>query len=418
MAVIRPFKAIRPTRDKVHLVASRPVYTYTRRILNAKLETNPYTFMHIIYPEYTEKGADKTKPNTAARFEKVRDKFHEFCNKNWLQKDTKECLYIYRQFSPDGHAYTGIIGGASVLDYTTGVIKKHEKILPKRREMFSNYLGICQFNAEPVLLTYPDNPSLSALMSMYIAASPEFDFTNTDHVRHQLWLVDEPNDIYQVQRIFSGFNDIYIADGHHRSASSVFYAEQQEEAGLDYSKQDQHFMSMFISESQLDIRSFNRVVKYLNNLSSEDFLAKVAERFHIIALDKEPQEPTEIRHMLMYLDHKWYELVCKEDSYDNTDPLVVLDAQLLEENLLEPVLGINDIKTDKRIDFVSGIEGLEGIRKRINSGKFRIGFALTPVSVEQLKHISDLNLTMPPKSTWIEPKLRSGLTIFDLSTND
>ncbi len=415
MAIIQPFKAIRPTRDKVHLVASRAVHSYSRRILNAKLETNPYTFIHIIQPEFGQKN--KSRPNSDERFKRVYQKFNTFRNNGWLLQDEQPCYYLYRQTKENGKVYTGLIAGASTDDYLNGTIKKHEQTLTKRENIFTRYLDICTFNAEPVLLTYPDHDELEKTFGRYLAQRPEYDFTNTDHIRHQLWNINRKEDLDLITRAFEDFRSIYIADGHHRTASSALLAQQRRSKNRNFTGKEpfNFFMSLFIPESQLDIYDYNRVIKDLNGLDKATFLQKLETTFKV---QKEgnalPEKPTRIHEMLMYLEDDWYRLHYRPGTINDNNAVASLDSHLLTQYLLAPILNIHDLKTDKRIDFTGGPEGLEGILKRVDSKKFKVGFVLRPVELGQLKKIADEGLTMPPKSTWIEPKIRSGLTIFKL----
>lgn len=414
MAKIRPFCAVRPSRDKVHLVASRPVYTYSRRILNAKLETNPYTFIHIIQPEFRQPREQRTSPNSRKRFQKVRNMYERFLEDGWFFRDEKPSIYIYRQIK-DNRSYVGLIAGISNEDYFGGVIKKHEQTLTKRENMFKEYLDEVNFNAEPVLLTYPDSPEIEVILHRYIQDRPEYNFTNTDHIQHQLWCITDESDIQAIQHQFEGFDSIYIADGHHRSASSALLGKARTEAGQgDGDAQHNYFMSFFIPESQLDIYDFNRVVKDLNGLSCEAFLEALEEKFEVVEIEEELHAPKQLHHFSMYLDGRWFELRCKPGTYIPGDPVGTLDSQILTANILSPILGIHDLKTNKRIDFVGGLKGMEALKHAVDCGKMKVAFGLFPVSVEQLKNIADTGNIMPPKTTWIEPKLRSGLTIFEL----
>ena len=409
MAKIVPFKAIRPTRDKAHLVASRPVYTYKRRILNAKLDTNPYTFMHIIMPEY--KQADKTHPNSRDRFRKVRSQFNLFRNEGILIEEERPCLYVYRQWKGDV-SYTGLIAGVSIDDYFGGSIKKHEQTLTKREAIFRDYLDICEFNAEPVLLTYPDNRTVSNLIALSLSERPEYDFTNTDRIRHQLWLVDDPEDIATLTNAFQNFDSIYIADGHHRTASSALLGKERRDEGIH--GMHEYFMAFFMPESQLDIYDFNRVVKDLNGLNVDAFLARLEESFEVEPVNESKYRVQKLHEFGLYLDGRWFRLTCKPGTFDANDPVGSLDAEILTQNVLNPILNIRDLKTDKRIQFVGGLEGTETLEQQVDKGRMAAAFALFPVSTTQLKAVADAGRTMPPKSTWIEPKLRSGLTIFKL----
>jgi uncharacterized protein (DUF1015 family) len=413
MAIVRPFKGIRPTRDKAHLVASRAVNLYKARILNAKLEENPYTFMHVILPEFGKKAS--TKPNTTERFKLVRKSFEDFKKRGILQQDEKPCFYIYRQLK-DNFSYTGIIAGASVDDYLNGVIKIHEQTLTKREEMFKNYLDVCGFNAEPVLLAYVDNSTVDQVIAKYTKNRAEYEFATTDHVTHLLWIVEDSKDIRAIEKAFEKIPAVYIADGHHRSASSALLAKEKRKQKKKYtgSESFNSCMAFFISESQLNIYDFNRVVKDLNGMTSVSFLKKLAEKFDITEKGSKPVKPSKLHQFSMYLDKKWYLLNAKKGSFNPKDPVGNLDAQILTENILSPILGIHDLKTDSRIEFVGGLRGMEGLQSKVDDEKRKVAFGLYPVKVDQLKLIADTHNIMPPKTTWIEPKLRSGLVIQSL----
>ena len=406
MAKIIPFKAVRPTRDKVHLVASRAFYSYKKNILAAKLESNPYTFIHIINPEFRED--DKTKPNTSERFEKVKDKYQEFKSNGVLVQDEKAAFYIYRQAGPD-NSFTGIVAGASIQDYIDKKIKVHEQTITAREQVFKKYLDICGFNAEPVLLTYPDSKTIDDVFEKYYSIRPEFEFATTDEVVHEIWPITELSDQLIIEKEFESFNSIYIADGHHRSSSSVLLGQDktaEKGEGLH-----NYFLSYFIPESQLKIYDFNRLALDLNGLSIDAFLSSVSEKFDIS--ESEKSKPTELHEFRMYLENKWYKLVAKSNSFNAENPVGNLDSSILSDNILAPILNITDLKTSDRIAFVGGLEGMDALEKKVDEGKAKVAFALFPVSVEQLKHVADTGSIMPPKSTWIEPKLRSGLTIYE-----
>ncbi|HAA01300.1 MAG TPA: DUF1015 domain-containing protein [Flavobacteriales bacterium] len=413
MAVIRPFKAIRPTRDKAHLVASRSVNLYKQRILNAKLEENPYTFMHVILPEFGSKIT--TKPNTTERFKLVKKNFEAFRKKGIFIQDKNDCLYIYRQLK-DGYSYTGIIAGAAVDDYLNGVIKIHEQTLTKREEIFKNYLDVCGFNAEPVLLSYSDNNTVDKVLKRYTAERSEYEFTTADGVTHFLWIVAEKKDIAIICKAFEKIPAVYIADGHHRSASSALLAKDRRSKLKKYSGKEMfnYCMAFFISESQLNIYDFNRVVKDLNGLSAKEFLDQLREKFDVESKGKKCYRPKKLHNFSMYLEGEWYSLTAKKGSFNSKHPVGNLDAQILTDNILSPVLGIHDLKTDSRIEFVGGLQGMEGLQRKVDEGKMKVAFGLFPVKVDQLKQIADTNNIMPPKTTWIEPKLRSGLVIQSL----
>lgn len=410
MTKVAPFKAIRPVRDKAHLVASRPFYTYEQSILEAKLKDNPFTFLHIINPEFN--SGEYTEPNSMERFEKVRATFDRFMEEGILREDEKPCLYLYRQ-TQNGHSYTGIIGGASIDDYENNVIKKHEETLTAREQMFATYLDIVEFNAEPVLLIHPADQDLKLIFQRITSRRSEYEFTTTDRITHELWIVDNPVEIQKIQSRYETMKNVYIADGHHRSSSSNIYGQQKRKD--DPEGPHLNFLSYFIPDNEVDIIAFNRLVKDLNGLSHEDFIQKMQSIFEVEKLEQ-PQEPEQKHHITLYLDHTWYLLKLKPEHIDNNNNTAI-DADILTRKVLDPILGIKDLKTDNRIDFINAKDGVKSFQKIIDQGKARAGFALFPVKVRDLIEIADHDGIMPPKSTWIEPKLRSGLTIYSLKND-
>lgn len=405
MIKIKPFKAVRPPRDKANLVASRPFYNYKKHILTAKLEGNPYTFLHVINPEF--KANDKTKPNTKERFEKVKNKYDEFKLSNILKTEDKEAFYIYRQITPT-NTYLGIIAGVAVENYINGEIKVHEHTLTKREKIFCKYIDICKFNAEPVLLTYEDRPEINNLLNSYTNLRSEYEFTTTDHIKHDLWVISNQEDIDKLQHIFSTIPKVYIADGHHRIASSAMYAAENKNL-----ESAQYFLSYFIAESKLRIYDFNRAITGLNCLSVNDLIQKVNYYFEITEVSSEQIQPTQWHEFTMFLGNKWYRLKTKEEYIDNNSPVGSLDPQILSDTILSKILNVTDLKNDTRAHFIEGTKGLKALEEIVRNGSADIAFALYPISIEQLKLIADTNNIMPPKSTWIEPKLRSGLTIYE-----
>lgn len=412
MAKIIPFRAIRPTRDKAYLVSSLPSYVYKKYILEAKLDSNPYTFLHIINPEFRKDN--KTLPNSVERFEKVKEKFEEFKTSGILIQDEKKHFYLYRQITPT-NTYIGLITGIAVDDYLNGNIKIHEQTLTQREETFKMYLDVCQFNAEPVLLTYKDNAIINNIINKYLTKRSEYEFCTTHQIKQDLWLIDDENDIATITKEFATINPIYIADGHHRSASSVLYAQSKRAENNNYDKEApfNYFLAYFIAESKLNIIEYNRTVSDLNGLSTTEFLEKITTYFDV-ELQQERFTPTQKHHFSMYLDNKWFLLKAKKNTFDETNVVSRLDAQILSQNLLKPILGIHDLKTDERIGFIDGKKGAKALQKMVDKTRAKVAFGLFPVSIDELKDIADNNEIMPPKSTYIEPKMRSGLTIYSL----
>lgn len=410
MAKIAPFKAIRPVRDKVHLVATRPYYSYKKSVLKAKLEDNPFTFLRIINPEFNSEV--KTKPNSDERFQLVKEKFDEFISNGILIKESSPKLYIYRQ-TKKNQSYTGIIGGASIEEYHNNLIKKHEATLTAREAMFTRYLDIVGFNAEPVLLSYKGNEYIEELIANYTTARPEYEFSTTDCIKHELWVLSE-NDSLVLKNAFEVIEASYIADGHHRSASSARLLQEKINSKQPISENAEYFLAFFVEEKQLNILEFNRLVKTLNGYSPDSFLfaLKALGKLTEISHSEKPQYTHQIH---IYINKKWYEFIFDSYLIDEDHPVKSLDCDLLTELILKPLLGIDDLKTSDQIEFVPGNESIESIENKIDSGKFEIGFVLFPVTIEQIKRVADNQLNMPPKSTWVEPKLRSGLTIYNIN---
>jgi uncharacterized protein (DUF1015 family) len=409
MSKIIPFKAVRPTRDKAYLLSSRPSYSYNKKHLESKLEGNPYTFLHVINPEFNED--DSTKPNSFERFEKVRDKYDEFKSLGYFTQDEVPAIYIYRQITPT-NTYIGIIAAASVDDYLNGKIKVHEHTLSQREEMFKKYLNVCKFNAESVLLTYKDNEDIDALFEKYVNTRSEYEFTNTREVKHDLWIVSDQQDIDALQYAFANIENSYIADGHHRVSSSALYTQSQREKGYNGDEDFNYFMAFYIAESKLRIFGYNRIVSSLNNLTSEEFLLQIEKSF-TLTKSRKVCNPKSLHNLSMYFNKSWYSLTIKDEFIDNANPVGCLDAQLLSNLVLSPILGIHNLKTDNRVNFIEGTKGMIALQEAVDSNIAKVAFGLFPVSIDQLKRVADTNNIMPPKSTWIEPKIRSGLTVFE-----
>ncbi len=405
MADIASFKAIRPIRDKVHLVATKPYYFYKKNVLKAKLQSNPFTFLRIINPEFGNKI--KTKPNSNKRFEMVRDRYKEFIDKGILIQEESSRIYIYRQSRRD-FSCAGVIAGASIDEYLNDKIKKHEATLTPREEMFTRYLEIVGYNAEPVLITYQGNKNINHRISELQKARPEYEFTTTDDIKHELWVLSE-EDTLEVQDMFTNISSSYIADGHHRSASSVRLLQ----SGQNTYPNSNYFLSYFVEEQQLTIYEFNRLVKSLNGLSKDEFIDRLGTIGEIKKL-KEKVSPSQEHHINICIDEQWYELKIDPKLIDKNNPVKSLDSSILTEHILNPILGIYDIKTSDQIDFLPGSFTIEEFEEYFTKHKFKVGFLLYPVQIQQIKNVADHGLNMPPKSTWIEPKLRSGLTIYNI----
>jgi uncharacterized protein (DUF1015 family) len=411
LATVLPFKAFRPTRDKVHLVASRSYISYLKPALISKLDENPFTFLHILNPEYKEEEGSNS--NSIERFKKVKRKFKDFIRQQILEQDETDCFYVYRQIK-DGHPYLGIIACASVEDYFDNVIKKHEATITHREEMFKDYLKTVEINAEPVCFTYPNHPEIDRLTQVAILERPEYDFTTTDRVRHSFWVIDDATMIGQLKSCFEEIPAVYIADGHHRSASSALLGKELKENNKNHMGSEAYnfFMGFFIPENGLQIFEFNRLVTSIGELDTQQFIKQIQKKFEVIFVQDDLFKPQKVHEIGMYIEGHWYCLIPKEGMFQENDPVRSLDVSILTNHLLSPILGISDLKTDQRIYFKGGLEGVEALKKDVDSGKARVAFAHFPVTMQQLKTISDADQIMPPKSTWIEPKLRSGLTVY------
>lgn len=411
MSKISPFRAIRPSRDKVHLVATRPYYSYKKNVLEAKLEDNPYTFLHIINPEFGLNPDAKTDPNSDERFELVLERYDEFLKEGILIHEDVASLYVYRQ-TKNGHEFTGIIGGASIEEYENDKIKKHEATLTSRERVFTNYLNIVGYNAEPVLLSYQGNEHIDLLLEEVLSQRPEYEFSTTDRIKHELWKLN-PLETIAFVKAFEDVSDLYIADGHHRSASSAGLKKMRSANPHNFPNED-FFLACMMDERKLKILEFNRLVRSLNNLSKEAFIAKLTEHFEVTKKNA-IFKPTEEHTFGLYLQGEWYALQAKPSAIQQDHPVKSLDPQILTDFILSPILGIADLKTDPNISFMSGAETIQKLIEKVDSGMYAAAFILVPVNMEQVKRVADHQLIMPPKSTWVEPKLRSGLTIYNIN---
>lgn len=404
MAKVRPFKAIRPTRDKAHLFATRSYLTYSEETLKEKIENNPYTFLQIINPEYKKKKQKKG----IEKYKLIKDKFDEFVKAGVLQKEEKKLFYLYRQ-QTSSHIFEGIIAACCVDDYLDGTIKIHEHTITKREQMFTDYLATTGFNADPVLLAYNGDNKIKEAIKLISKNRAEYNFTTTDKVQHQMWLIEKEEDINLICQQFEYIDKIYIADGHHRSASSALLTKRK---NADKQANSNYLMSYLIDEKQLNIINFNRLVFGLNGNSSAEFLAKIEQNFSIVKKGGAIYSPSMKNEIGMYFEKNWYSLTSKQKKFNSV--VDSLDPSILSENILKPILDIQDEKTDRNISFFDGTIALEELKEKIDNGEFTVAFILKPVMIEALKKVADNNEIMPPKSTYIKPKLRSGLTIYPI----
>ena len=408
MAKIIPFKAVRPTRDKVSLVASRSYQSYTPAERESRLDYNPYSFLHIVNPGYKY----QKEITGEERYKLVRNRYLEFKEEQVFIQDDKACFYAYQIINREGEKFLGIIAAASAEDYEKNIIKKHEDTISEKEETFKEYLKTVGFNAEPVLLTYPDNYIIKETLTLISKERAEYEFTTTYRDTHYLWKIEDEATITLLQNEFDNMDCLYIADGHHRSASSYLLSKDLEKENKGNTSH-KFFMSYLIPESDLRIYEFNRLLKDLNGLSKEEFLIKLDEWYRIENRGQEYYKPSKPHHFSMYLEGEFYSLYLRKTQYNFENALEELDAQLLYKTILQPILGIDDLRTDTRIEYSDGKKDIVFLKSKVDSGEFKVGFGLYPASTEQMKKIADQNLTMPPKSTFISPKLRSGITIYE-----
>ena len=406
MSKIIPFKAVRPTSDKVSLVTCRNYDDYSSAELAAWLDFNPYSFLHVIHPAY----ANAQKVSLEKRFKAVANKYQDFKHDQILIEEEHPVFYLY-EIQSKGQTFTGIIAGTSVKDYQDNVIKKHEDTLQYRVELFKDYLHQTNFNTEPVLITYPDSVEINTFIALRKKSKPVYEYSTTNKEKHTLWKIDTQSEIDWLQEHFEKIPNLYIADGHHRSASAELLYEQDKHLGNENLN---YFMSFLIAESNVKIYEFNRLIRDLNGLNKEEFIKKLSENFIIKAKDQEIWKPQNKFEFGMYLDGSFYALFYKHENHIATTVLDDLDAQILYDKVLFPILGIEDLRNDERIDYIPGKQSISVIKDLIDEGEFELGFMLYPSDINEIKALADNNLIMPPKSTYIEPKFRSGLVVYEL----
>lgn len=412
MAIIRPFKAIRPSKDKVHLVVTRSVDMYSKEVMDIRMKTNPYSFLHVLLPDYF--SDNKTKPNSPERFNAVKNAFDEFLKEEILVQDNNKNYYVYRQKSNFG-TITGLIGLASCEDYQNGIIRKHEDTLTARETVLKDYLKVVDVNAEPVCFTYPDHHDVDNIIHAVCLSEPIFDFTTVDRNRHSLWRISDDTLIDRITSDFEKIPHYYIADGHHRSAASNLLAEEMKANNPNHTGNENYnyFMGVFFSQSQLQIFEYNRIIEGLDHVSLDHLFSSLDDKFQVSELS-EACKPNKLHDIHLYVKDKWYKLHPKTSLYEENKPSSQLDSNILSKHILEPIFGITDLKNDKRASFLPGTIGLDELMDKVNSKNHALAFVLHPVTKEQLVAVSDANESMPPKSTWIEPKMRSGMTIYNL----
>ena len=411
MVRIKPFAAIRPPKEIVEEVAARPY-----DVLNsaeAKAEASEKSLLHITKPEIDfEPMPDEHSQEV---YDQAVKNFKEWQEKGWLVQDSKPCYYIYAQ-TMNGKTQYGLVLCAHTDDYSEGKIKKHELTRKDKEDDRMIHVRIQNANIEPVFFSYPDNAEIDAIVRKYTAGKPEYDFTAEDGFGHHFWVIDDDDTIKRITEIFKDIPAFYVADGHHRTAAAARVGAEKRTGNSGHTGDEEYnfFMAVAFPESQLTIIDYNRVVKDLNGLSPEDFLKALEKDFIVEKKGAGIYKPGHLHNFSMYLGGEWYSLEAKEGRYDDSDPIGVLDVTILSSLVLDKILGIKDLRTDKRIDFVGGIRGLGELSKRVDSGEMAVAFALYPVSMKQIVDIADSGNIMPPKTTWFEPKLRSGLAIHKL----
>ena len=415
MATIKPFKGIRPPKDIVEQVECRPYDVLNSEEARAEAGNNERSLYHIIKPEINfEPGTSEYDPRV---YDSAAEQFRKFLKNGWLVQDTDEHYYIYAQTMNDKTQY-GLVVGAYVDDYLKGNIKKHELTRRDKEEDRMKHVRVCDANIEPVFFAYPDNSVLALLIMRYACTEQEYDFiAPIDGFHHQFWVISNPQDIDTITKEFAKMPSLYIADGHHRSAAAALVGAEKAKQNPNHRGDEEYnyFMAVCFPASQLTILDYNRVVKDLNGLSPEQFLAALGKNFEVTRKGVDAYKPTQLHEFSLYLDGQWYSLLAKDGTYDDTDPIGVLDVDISSRLILDEILGIKDLRSDKRIDFVGGLRGLEELKRRVDSGEMRMALALYPVTMQQIMDIADSGKIMPPKATWFEPKLRSGLVIHRLS---
>lgn len=415
MATIKPFRGLRPPKELVEKVESRPYDVLNSEEARAEAGDNAMSLYHIIKPEIDfEPGTSEYDPRV---YSKATENFEAFQRNGWLVQDKDEHYYIYAQ-TMNGKTQYGLVVGAYVDDYLNGVIKKHELTRRDKEEDRMKHVRATNANMEPVFFAYPDNEVLDNMINRYAATEPEYDFiAPIDGFRHQFWVISDPADMQAITAEFAKMPSLYIADGHHRSAAAALVGAEKARQNPNHRGDEEYnyFMAVCFQASQLTILDYNRVVKDLNGLTADEFLKALSVDFVVEDKGTDAYRPSRLHEFSLYLDGHWFSLVAKPGTFDDADPIGVLDVDISSRLILDKILGIKDLRSDKRIDFVGGLRGLDELKRRVDSGEMRIALALYPVSMKQIMDIADSGKIMPPKATWFEPKLRSGLVVHKLS---
>ena len=415
MARVKPFKGLRPPRELVEQVESRPYDVLDSDEARAEAGNNEKSLYHIIKPEIDFPVG--TSEYDARVYERAAENFAKFQREGWLVQDADDHYYVYAQ-TMNGHTQYGIVLGAAVDDYLNGVILKHELTRRDKEEDRMKHVRVCDANIEPVFLAYPDDDVLDAVVARNTLQEPEYDFiAPVDGFRHQFWIIDKEEDITAVTERFALMPHLYIADGHHRTAAAALVGAEKAKANPAHTGTEEYnyLMAVCFPASQLTILDYNRVVKDLNGHSPAEFLTLLEKDFVVSPQGTEPYRPARLHEFSLYLKGEWYSLMLKPGLVDETDPIESLDVSISSKRILDEILGIKDLRSDKRIDFVGGLRGLGELKRRVDSGEMQMALALYPVSMQQIIRIADSGNIMPPKATWFEPKLRSGLVVHKLS---
>ncbi len=411
MAIVKPFKGLRPPVEIVKQLASRPYDVLNSEEARIEAKGNPMSLLHITKAEIDlPQGTDE---HSQAVYDKVVENFKTFQDKGWLVQDNEEKYYVYAQ-TMEGRTQYGIMGCAHIDDYFNNNIKKHELTRKDKEEDRMIHVRITNANVEPVFFSYPANAEIDAIVANVVKNTPIYDFVTEEGFGHHFWVIDDKNTINRISEIFK--NDIpylYVADGHHRTAAAALVGAEKKKNNPNHTGNEEYnyFMSVIFPDNQLKIIDYNRVVKNLNGMSKDEFIAKLSENFVVEKMGEDIYKPAKLHEFSMYIDNNWYKLTAKEGTFNDNDPIGVLDVTILSNLVLDKLLGIKDLRTSKDIDFVGGIRGLNELKRRVDSGEMTAAFALYPVSMKQLIDIADSGNIMPPKTTWFEPKLRSGLAI-------
>ena len=413
MAKVKPFRGIRPPKDLVDKVASRPYDVLSSDEARAEAQGNPMSLYHIIKPEIDfPQGTPEDEPKV---YQKALENFTAFKHNGWLVQDSEERYYIYAQ-TMDGRTQYGFVVAASVFDYLSGRIKKHELTRREKEEDRMRHIRITNANIEPVFLAFPHNPTLENIIDETAKNAPEYDFVSEDGIRHTLWCICCPETIQTITQAFSLIPYLYIADGHHRTAAAAHVGEEKAKADSARTGNEEYnfLLAVCFPQSHLKVMDYNRVVTDLNGMSQDEFLSKLSQNFTVQNMGTQEYRPQRLHEFSLYIGGEWYRLSAKPGTYNDSDPIGVLDVTISSNLILRDLLGITDLRTDKRIDFVGGIRGLGELKRRVDSGEMKLALALYPVTMQQIIDIADTGNIMPPKATWFEPKLRSGLIIHSL----